>query len=95
MDLSKIKQKCPLYDTFGKQVPKDRDEIVEKEFNKLLEATSYLTHNLDFDHKIHNKPISLGDALELLIMYIINKYYLLIIKIIILRKFSIAFKRNI
>lgn len=68
MDLSKIKQKCPLYDTFGKQVPKDRDEIVEKEFNKLLEATSYLTHNLDFDHKIHNKPISLGDALELLII---------------------------
>ncbi len=67
MELTKIKQKCPLYDNYGKMIPKDRDESLEKEFNKLLEATSYLTHNLDFDHKINNKPISLGDALELVI----------------------------
>ncbi|CAF0754511.1 unnamed protein product [Brachionus calyciflorus] len=67
MDLMKIKQKCPLYDTNGKMIQKDRDEIIEKEFNKLLEATSFLTHNLDFDCKIENKPVSLGDALELLI----------------------------
>ncbi len=87
MDLTKIKQKCPLYDNSGKivkyfacsnlfsikftcfiyKLPKDRDEALEKEFNKLLESTSYLTHNLDFDHKIDNKPISLGHALELVI----------------------------
>ena len=76
MDLAKIKQKCPLYDTFGKQVSKDRDEIVEREFNKLLEAASYLTHNLDFDYKIDNKPISLGEALELLIMYYYHNFFL-------------------
>ena len=87
MDLTKIKQKCPLYDNSGKivkylawsnkfsnrsiflfcKLPKDRDEALEKEFNKLLESTSYLTHNLDFDHKIDSKPISLGHALELVI----------------------------
>lgn len=67
MDLVKIKQKCPLYDTNGRIIQKDRDEAIEKEFNKLLEATSYLTHNLDFDCKLDNKPISLGDALELMI----------------------------
>lgn len=67
MDLTKIKQKCPLYDNTGKTLPKDRDETIEKEFNKLLESTSYLTHNLDFDYKIDKKPISLGQALELVI----------------------------
>nr|QDF21451.1 lysine-specific histone demethylase 1A isoform X1 [Brachionus koreanus] len=67
LDLVKVKQKCPLYDTNGRMIQKDRDEIIEKEFNKLLEATSYLTHNLDFDCKIDNKAISLGDALEILI----------------------------
>ena len=67
MELPRIKSKCPLYDTNGKMIQKDRDEIVEKEFNKLLEATSFLTHNLDFDHKIDSKPISLGHALELVI----------------------------
>lgn len=46
------------------QIPKEKDETVEKEFNKLLEATSYLSHNLDFN-KINDKPVSLGDALEL------------------------------
>lgn len=49
------------------KIQKDRDETLEKEFNKLLESTSYLTHNLDFDHKIDNKHISLGQALELVI----------------------------
>lgn len=64
MDLTKIKQKCPLYDSNGKGIPKDKDEILEKEFNKLLEATSYLSHNLEFN-TINNNPLSLGDALEL------------------------------
>lgn len=67
MDLTKIKQKCPLYDNSGKTLPKDRDDTIEREFNKLLESTSYLTHNLDFDYKIDKKPISLGQALELVI----------------------------
>jgi lysine-specific histone demethylase 1 len=67
MDLTKIKQKCPIYDNSGKILAKDRDEALEREFNKLLESTSFLTHNLDFDPKIDKKPISLGHALELVI----------------------------
>ena len=50
MELSKISQKCPLYESNGTTVPKDKDEMVEREFNRLLEATSYLSHQLDFNY---------------------------------------------
>ncbi|KAF4521790.1 hypothetical protein B566_EDAN012295 [Ephemera danica] len=91
MELHKIRQKCPLYESNGttvslaqlhdawhwllllasmichkatdKEVPKDKDEMVEREFNRLLEATSYLSHQLDFNYT-NNKPVSLGQALE-------------------------------
>ncbi|XP_018413523.1 PREDICTED: lysine-specific histone demethylase 1A [Nanorana parkeri] len=48
------------------QVPKEKDEMVEQEFNRLLEATSYLSHQLDFN-VLNNKPVSLGQALEVVI----------------------------
>ncbi|KAG8197720.1 hypothetical protein JTE90_001642 [Oedothorax gibbosus] len=63
MELHKIRQKCPLYETNGGTVPKDKDEMVEREFNRLLEATSYLSHQLDFNY-VQSKPVSLGQALE-------------------------------
>ena len=34
MELSKISQKCPLYESNGTTVAKDKDEMVEKEFNR-------------------------------------------------------------
>ncbi len=37
--------------------------MVEREFNRLLEATSYLSHSLDFNY-CNGKPVSLGQALE-------------------------------
>ncbi|XP_071955626.1 lysine-specific histone demethylase 1A-like [Antedon mediterranea] len=69
MELAKIKQKCPLYQSAGNttiQVNKDKDEMVEREFNRLLEATSYMSHQLDFN-SINSKPLSLGQSLELVI----------------------------
>lgn len=48
------------------QVPKDKDDMVEQEFNRLLEATSYITHQLDFN-QIDGKPLTLGQALEMVI----------------------------
>ncbi|PSN47346.1 Lysine-specific histone demethylase 1A [Blattella germanica] len=63
MELHKIRQKCPLYESHGNIVPKDKDEMVEREFNRLLEATSYLSHQLDFNY-VNGKPVSLGQALE-------------------------------
>ena len=48
------------------QVPKDKDEMVEREFNRLLEATSYLSHQMDFN-LVNGKPASLGQALEVVI----------------------------
>lgn len=63
MELHKIKQKCPLYEANGTTVPKDKDEMVEREFNRLLEATSYMSHQLDINY-VSTKPVSLGQALE-------------------------------
>ena len=48
------------------KIAKDKDEATEKEFNKLLESSSYMCHNLEIDQKI-DKPLSLGHSLELLI----------------------------
>lgn len=66
MELHKIKQKCPLYESNGSTVPKEKDEMVEREFNRLLEATSYLSHQMDFNY-VNGKPASLGCALEAVI----------------------------
>lgn len=52
------------------QVPKDKDEMVEREFNRLLEATSYLSHQLDLNY-VSAKPVSLGQALEWVIKYVV------------------------
>lgn len=45
--------------------------MVEREFNRLLEATSYLSHQLDFNYigntgqsGNNTRPVSLGQALE-------------------------------
>ncbi|CAG7784750.1 unnamed protein product [Allacma fusca] len=63
MELHKIRQKCPLYEATGETVPKEKDEKIEREFNRLLEATSFLSHHLDFNY-VNNKAVSLGEALE-------------------------------
>lgn len=59
---------CVVFNIPGSylQVPKEKDEMVEQEFNRLLEATSYLSHQLDFN-VLNNKPVSLGQALEVVI----------------------------
>jgi len=64
--LTKIRQRCPLYECGGQKVPKDKDELVEREFNRLLESTSYLSHVLGFN-ALFSKPLSLGNAIELVI----------------------------
>ena len=40
--------------------------MVEREFNRLLETTSYLSHQQNFN-EISGKPASLGQALEAVI----------------------------
>ncbi|XP_071819441.1 lysine-specific histone demethylase 1A-like [Apostichopus japonicus] len=67
MELAKVKQKCPLFESGGQtQIAKEKDEMVEREFNRLLEATSYMSHQLDLNF-LSGKPVSLGEALELII----------------------------
>lgn len=52
------------------QVPKERDILVEKEFNKLLEATAFLSHELEVG-EIDGEPLSLGKSFELIIQYVL------------------------
>jgi lysine-specific histone demethylase 1 len=52
---------------FVVKVPKAKDEVVEREFNRLLEACSYVAQTLDEDINGKKQPYSLGDTLELLI----------------------------
>lgn len=66
MEMIPIKSTCPLHGSGGKQVPKEKDEMVEREFNRLLESTCYLSHELDINYA-GNNPISLGEALEWII----------------------------
>lgn len=66
MEMVPIKPSCRLYGADGKPVAKDKDEMVEREFNRLLESTSYLSHQLDFNYA-GNTPVSLGQALEWII----------------------------
>jgi [histone H3]-N6,N6-dimethyl-L-lysine4 FAD-dependent demethylase len=66
LELKKIKSQCPLFGSDGKMISKHKDEIIEREFNKILECTSYLSHVLDFNYA-DNDSISLGQALEWII----------------------------
>lgn len=46
------------YNSYKFKIPKDKDDALEKEFNKLLEATSYLSHNLgEFLNIFRHNPI--------------------------------------
>ena len=47
--------------------------MVEREFNRLLEGTSYLSHSLDFNY-CNNKPVSLGQSLEWIIKLQVSLY---------------------
>ena len=51
----------------GKMVPKERDKTVELEFNRLLDSVSHLSHQLQVN-QLGGKPLSLGQALELVIV---------------------------
>jgi len=62
--------------------------MVEREFNRLLEATSYLSHHLDFNY-CNGKPVSLGHALEWVIKFVftILQGFILILKVMIVFPF--------
>ena len=51
----------------GEMVPKERDKTVELEFNRLLDSVSHLSHQLQVN-QLGGKPLSLGQALELVIV---------------------------
>ena len=50
----------------GEMVKRERDKTVELEFNRLLDSVSHLSHHLQVD-QLGGKPLSLGQALELVI----------------------------
>ena len=51
------------------KVSKEKDKMVEKEFNHLLDSASYLAHQLEVDH-VNGRPLSLGRALDIIIQLV-------------------------
>lgn len=51
-------------------VQRERDKTVELEFNRLLDSVSHLSHHLQVD-QLGGEPLSLGQALELVIQYVL------------------------
>lgn len=66
LELHKVRQRCPLYESNGNTIMKEKDEMIEKEFNRLLEASSYISHQMDFN-TANGEPLSLGNTLEYVI----------------------------
>lgn len=56
----------PIFLHPGEMVPREKDKTVELEFNRLLDSVSHLSHHLQVD-QLGGKPLSLGQALELVI----------------------------
>ncbi|CAG0897457.1 unnamed protein product [Cyprideis torosa] len=67
VDLASISPVCPLYDNSGQMVDKATDDILEKEFNRLLQGSRYMSEVLGITETQDKKPLSLGQAIELLI----------------------------
>ena len=65
MKLKKINQRCPLL-LNNKVVDRTKDEVLETVFNTLLEGTSVLSHQMNFN-EIGGKPVSLGEAMDIVI----------------------------
>ena len=61
----------------GEMVQRERDKTVELEFNRLLDSVSHLSHHLQVD-QLGGEPLSLGQALELVIQYVMYDLTLLV-----------------
>uniref|UniRef100_A0A1I8I059 Lysine-specific histone demethylase n=2 Tax=Macrostomum lignano TaxID=282301 RepID=A0A1I8I059_9PLAT len=70
IELFKLKTKCPLFDDTGVLIDSERDAVIEREFNRLLEAAAYLTHERRIEETAGRpdcEKMSLGQAVDLLV----------------------------
>ncbi|CAH8647347.1 unnamed protein product [Dicrocoelium dendriticum] len=72
LTLIPINIECCLYDPRGRQISREMDERVEEEFNGLLGTAAYMCHAKSLDSIMDGgveRPLSLGEVVELLIRY--------------------------
>ena len=65
----RIINSCRLFDSQGQEIPREKDEVIEKEFNRLLEAAKYASAQLGFAETVPGRPVSLGQTIDLIIMH--------------------------
>jgi len=65
MKLHKVRPGCPIYDHTGKQIGKALDDTLEREFNKLLDATKGIGKLAKESPTLQDQKLSLADAFEL------------------------------
>eukprot|EP01135_Chromosphaera_perkinsii_P004398 Nk52_evm1s280 gene=Nk52_evmTU1s280 len=63
LKLYPIRARCPLYDTDGKPVAADIDQKVENAWNRLLDLTSTVSHELQI-REVDKKQLTLGRAIS-------------------------------
>jgi hypothetical protein len=69
LTLIPIAHKTNLYDIDGKMVSRGKDEVIEQEFNSLLEACASIAHQ----HRVRtidSRPLSLGHTLDTLLAFV-------------------------
>ncbi|KAF8561387.1 hypothetical protein P879_07149 [Paragonimus westermani] len=73
LTLMPINVECSLYDPRGRPISRETDEKIEEEFNRLLGTAAFLCHTKSMDSITtdtgEERPLSLGEAVELLIRY--------------------------
>merc|ERR1712226_183231 len=65
----RISNVCKLYNSMGEEIDPEKDQAIEQEFNRLLEAARYASAQLGFTETIPGRPVSLGQTIELIIMH--------------------------
>nr|CAD7395385.1 unnamed protein product [Timema poppensis] len=66
METNVINQDCPLYDSTGRRISKNKDAVIDREYNRLLDATKYLSEEMNCEH-FDGKIESLEDSLKILL----------------------------
>lgn len=66
IELIRISQYCPVFDSNGKLVDARKDDMIQNCFNKILTTCSYIAHGLGIT-KLEDKKLSLGHAFDAII----------------------------
>lgn len=66
IQLIRISQHCPVFDSNGKLVDARKDDMIQTCFNKILSTCAYIAHGLSITD-LEGQKLSLGHAFDSII----------------------------